>query len=82
MSSYSQEDSKEVRKLYFESLKKNKNKDQRKMLITRLEWDYFKAQGQDMSRYEVLKNNLKRIRSTYFKEHQERLRHLSAINKK
>jgi len=53
---YTAEDSREVRKIYYEAVRKQKAagiRDERKMLITKDEWQKFSKQGRDMSKYEI-----------------------------
>lgn len=62
---YTEEDSREVRKIYYEAVRKQKLagiKDERKFIITQEEWDKFKKQGRDMSQYEEFKSFQKRMR--------------------
>lgn len=49
---YTKEDSDEVRRIYFEAIRKNKKKDERKIIVTNEVWLALKARGADMSRYE------------------------------
>lgn len=78
---YSNKDSQEVRKLYYSKLVDGKKPDTRKMLITKKEWEEFKTQGRDMSRYEILKENFKRIRQSQHRDYMANLKHLQSINK-
>lgn len=75
---YTEEDSREIRKTFFDAVKKQKAagiKDDRKILITKKEWDTFSKSGKDMSRYEVWKDFESRMR----KEDALRRKHLNSI---
>ena len=75
---YTEEESREVKKIYFSAVKKQKAagiKDERKILITKKEWQQFSKSGKDMSRYEVRQDFEARMR----KEDALRMRHLNSI---
>lgn len=56
---FTAEDSREVRRIYYEALKKCP-KDARKTLITQDEWNRYWSMGADMSRFEILKHFMRR----------------------
>lgn len=74
---YTKEDSEEVRKTYFEALRKFKQHTQTQMLITKKEWDSYLEQGRDMGRYEIWQLFKRRVETEVFKKKRAaRLRYL------
>lgn len=65
---YSFEDSREIRRIFFEACRKQPGSDTRKKLITLREWQRFQAQRQEMSKYEVIQDFFKRLRKQEFEK--------------
>lgn len=59
---HTKKDSDEIKKIYFDAKRKQKDKPPCPFLVTRQEYDKLKTAGVDMKNYEVLEDFRKRVR--------------------